>query len=188
VIRRDEGIRNTALALLVIIAAGAVLISHRPLWPTVLPRVAHVADLPERVDRREIDRFIDFGIIMPKVEHPPILAFAAEAERAARVEINQQPRLGYSYREIDFFGLPLLAYPEFGYVLYRERDRHFSLMPLGPDGLDLLERRVGTRLERGYVFPFWNGCWGLFLVIAGAGIWLFELGARRRKRAVLGLI
>lgn len=187
-IRRDERIRGIVLASFVIILAGIVLLSHRPIWPTNRPRVAWVADLPARTDKGKIDNFISYGIFVPQVEHAPILQMAAAAEKIAPIDINALPRLGYSYREIDLFGLPLIGYPEFGYVLYHDRGAMLQMMPLEADGLNLLERETGARLERGFIFPFWESCWGLLVIAAGAGIWLFELGAARRKREALGMI
>lgn len=185
-IRRNEMIRDGLLAAFAIALIGAVLLSPRPLWPTNRPNIAPVRLIPLKGELERFGDWIDaYGIIMPKAEHLPIIA-AADPRLAEAAAPDPQPRLGYSYREIALLGLPLMAYPEFGYVAYREHQGFHHVVPLDADALALLDRKAGARLEQGWWFPVWR-CWGLLYVAALIGIGLFELRAQRRRREVLGI-
>lgn len=196
VIRRDEAIRNAMLALFAVAMVGAVLVSPRPIWPTIRPAITAVRDIPQRGELANIGDFIGaYAVIMPKAEHPPLILQGMGAgsvkggQRAVlpAAPVDRTPRLGYSYREITAFGLPLMAYPEFGHVAYRDEGAAYFAVPLDADALALLNKKAGTTLEAGWFFPVWK-LWGLLYVLAIAGIIAFERAAARRRRDALGLI
>lgn len=193
IIRRDEAIRNGLLALFAIALVGAVLVSTRPIWPTVRPAITPVRAIPLRGELAGMGEFIDnYAVILPKANHMPLILGGAAGKRtagpaAAAAEADATPRLGYSYREITAFGLPLMAYPEFGYVAYRDHGEVYHAVPLDADALALLNKKAGMALEAGWFFPVWS-LWGLLYVAAIAGIVMFEAAAARRRREALGLI
>ncbi len=191
IVRRDRMIRSLLIFGLVLALAITAFVSNRRFLPTNRPYVAAVAPISERGELANFGDFIDtYAVIMPKAEDLSLLdrVMGKTQEDRYRAAPDRRPQLGYSYREVTAFGLPLIAYPEFGYVAFRDHPTIFAAVPLNADGLALLNRKAGKPLEAGFIFPFWRTCWGLLFIAWAGGIFWFHVIAERRRRRVLGLV
>jgi hypothetical protein len=78
-------------------------------------------------------------------------------------------KLGYAYREVSLFGMPLWAYPEPGLVTYLERPAAMQALVLSPEQVAAL----GTLTGRDYAqlgFPWYLHLWG-WLLLVGIIVW-----------------
>ncbi|MBO9714670.1 hypothetical protein [Sphingomonas sp.] len=98
------------------------------------------------------------------------------------------PAVGYSIREIGFFGMPFGWYREYGDVVYVRNDWGTIYGPLEPPAMAAVNKANGGDVTQGNLFPFWNHCWG-WLWVAGLGLalWLWHR-AQVKRREELGLI
>lgn len=109
-------------------------------------------------------------------------AFAAYGP-AGEVQLD----LGYAYREISVFWMPIWAYPTGGMVLYAGSGETLALAPVGAAELARIEALTGTD-HSGYVFPLWQHLWG-WAPLAALGLgWRLLHRREQRRRDAMGLI
>ena len=160
--------RHILLAALAIGMAVAFYLSPRGYMLTNMPRVALVEELPAQTDAAKLRRFLDYSaILLPR------------AERNAQT-VRVRPALGFSYRELSILRVPLLAYPDQGYVLYVEGPKQVQMVPLDADYLKLLEAEAGQPLASGYRFPWWKHVWGWSFFIGFMAWWVLQVRVDRR--------
>ncbi|URW76067.1 hypothetical protein M9980_02210 [Sphingomonas donggukensis] len=162
--------------------AVVVMAGVQVLWPGSIrpvanrPAVSDVAALPPAVHAK-MTRFLDAQAILLPEPFPR----RADPQPGA-------PRLGYGYREVAFFKLPLFAYRDLGFVLYDSDGARQRLVPLDEGYLKLLEKEAGMPLARGYVFPVWWHLWGWLVIAALAASLVSWLREQDDKRMAAGII
>jgi hypothetical protein len=145
---------------LVLALVAAVFLGGRPKLPANTPRIHAIERLPETPRLAPVRRYTEYG--------SGILPYnARERKDRERRRWNElQPlQLGYSYREISFFGLPIWAYPEYGLVTFVEVPSGYQIAILRSKQVELLGELLGRDVS-GYSLPYWKHLWG----------WLFPLG------------
>lgn len=95
--------------------------------------------------------------------------------------------LGYAYREISVFWMPLWAYKTDGLVMFAGEGADLALSPVNDAVLAQIKDATGID-HSGYRFPFWEHLWG-WLPIVGLGLlWMMRRRAALRREAELGLM
>lgn len=185
--RRRWSIAQVVLAILIVLMVVVTqFFSHAPRMLTNRPWVVKVADIPARAGIAQLQYYIDTAnVTIPKKLYSPPLGLKEEQPVPAPASA---PMLGYSFREIDVLGMPLMAYRENGYVLYIDGRGWFEMAPIDNDQLKLLEQEAGVPLSRGFSMPFWRHCWGLVLMIMIAAWLALEVRARIKHRAATGIL
>ena len=162
--------------LLVAVGLGAVtacVVGDRDWGLTNRPGVDLVAELSGKADEAKLNHFLTDGVVIVPAPGDP------------REGPNSPPMLGYSYREVALIGLPFLAYPDMGFVLFDETPTGLRAYPIDAAYLRLLESEAGVPLARDYGFPYYRFLWG-WLFIAAIAAWVFlQRRAKARGRVVL---
>ena len=162
---------------LVLAMVAAIILGGRPKLPANTPRIDYVEQLPDDPKLAKVRRFTEYGSgILPYNKREL-------QDRATRRWHERQPlRVGYSYREISFFGLPLWAYPEYGLVTVIEVPQGFNIAILQPQQVLLLQELTGRDFS-GYSFPYWRHLWGWIFPLGfiGAALYLLREAAKRRE-------
>ena len=192
---RRNLVHDAMLVVAVLMLLGSFLLTETPIAPVNRPIVDDVAPLPAKADReRYADYIYEAAYKIPKLKRPTLLNFASRLRGAGAADNDTQVpiHLGYSVRELDFFGLPLFAYKDAGYVLYfddwESSHPYLDTGMLGDEGLGLLRKEVGPDLGAGWIFPFWQHFWGWIPLLLGAGWGLLQFRRIQRRRAQLGII
>lgn len=73
-------------------------------------------------------------------------------------------KLGYAYREVSLFGMPLWAYPEPGLVTYLEQPAAMRALVLSPEQVTALGALTG-RDHAQVSFPWYLHLWGWLLLV-----------------------
>lgn len=179
-----------------LILLASFLLTETPIPPVNRPLVDDVAPLPPKTDNARYAEYIDMATYMvPKLRRPTLIDVARTlGQPPAPDNYARGPvRLGYSVRELDFFGLPLLGYKDAGYALYfddwNSSATYQYMGPMGEEGLELLRKEVGNPdLGKGWFFPFWRHMWGWIPLLLGAGWGWLQFRRRQRRRAAFGMI
>lgn len=165
---------------LVLALVAVMFLSGRPIPPQNLPRVEEVETLPEGLKMAAVRRFTEYGsAVLPYTR-------IERMERAKADWTKQSLKLGWSYREITFAALPLIAYREFGLVTYLEQPNGYKIAIMQPKQVELLRELTG-RDYSSYSFPYWKHLWGWIFVIGflvAARLYFLE---EVRKREELGV-
>lgn len=172
-------------ALMVLLLAAAFYSSHAPRYLSNRPWVQHVADLPADEAER-LRAVIEADVyVIPNTRYAPPWGTIVPPDNRRRTTPTM---LGYSMREVSLLGMPLIAYPDAGFVLYVENARDFSMKLLDADGRARVDAMAGHPVGRDYVFPFWQYVWGWLLpILLAAWVWIWLRG-RDRRRAEAGII
>lgn len=165
--------------LLVAVGAGivaALLLGDRNWGLTNRPGVDLVAELSGKVDEAKLNHLLTDGVVIVPTPGDPLEG------------PNSSPMLGYSYREIALIGLPFLAYPDLGMVLFDETPTGLRAYPIEAAYLEALEAEAGVPLARDYSFPYYRFLWG-WLFVAVLAAWVFlQRRARARGRVELATV
>lgn len=95
--------------------------------------------------------------------------------------------LGYAYREISVFWMPIWAYPTDGMVLYAGEGANLALAPV--DDAVLAQIKAVTGVDHsGYRFPYWAHLWGWLPFGVLALLWLLRRRAALRREMEMGLM
>lgn len=95
--------------------------------------------------------------------------------------------LGYAYREISVFWMPIWAYPTDGMVLFAGEGANLALAPV--DDAVLAQIKAVTGVDHsGYRFPFWTHLWGWLPLGGLALLWLLRRRAALRREMEMGLM
>jgi len=161
--------RHILLAALALGMAAAFYLSPRAYMLTDMPQVALVEELPADTDATKLRRFLNYSaILLPRDER-------------GDATVRDRPALGYSYREISILRVPLIAYPDQGYVLFVETPQQVQMVPLDADYMKLLEQEAGRPLAVGYRFPYWRHVWGWTFLLGFLLWWFLQARAERRS-------
>ncbi|ARS25870.1 hypothetical protein [Sphingomonas sp. KC8] len=162
--------RHILLMVVGIGIATALLFGGRDWRFTSRPGVDHVAMLAGKVDEVRLNQLLNDGVvIVPALGDP-------------REGANSPPMLGYSYREVALIGLPFVAYPELGLVLFDETPTGLRAYPLDAETLHGLEVEAGRSFTRDYSFPFYRFMWGWLFVAALAAWLILQMRVKARTR------
>lgn len=161
--------RHILLAALALGMAASFYLSPRAYMLTNMPQVTLVEELPDAADATKLRRFLNYSaILLPR------------GERGDAV-VRDRPALGYSYREISILRVPLIAYPDQGYVLFVETPQQVQMVPLDADYMKLLEQEARQPLAAGYSFPYWRHMWGWTFLLGFLLWWFLQARAERRR-------
>jgi len=163
--------------ILVLALVAAVFLGGRPKLPANTPRIEAIERLPDTPRLAQVRRYTEYG--------SGILPYNAREKRdreRRRWDEPQPLQLGYSYREVSFFGLPIWAYEEFGLVTFIEVPSGFNLAILRPQQVELLRELTGKDYSS-QGLSLWKHLWGwLFpLGFIGAALLLLREDAKRRE-------
>lgn len=159
------------------------------------PVIAHMTTIAGATESRDlVSELDDYGVHVArqpsKFEQFMLLYKLSRGigPEPASFDHMTAPSIGYSIREIGFFGMPFGWYKEYGDVLYVHNDWGDIYSNLTDKGLAEINKANGRDVTKGNLFPFWNHMWGWFWV-AGLGLawWLWHR-AQVRRREALGLI
>lgn len=170
------------IGLPVMALAAALLFSGRPVLPANTPRVDEVEILPDGPRMEEVRRYTEYGSGLL-----PYNRAEQEARSLRSPEARPELKLGWSFREISFIGLPLWAYREYGLVTYLEEPAGYQIAILMPKQVELLEELTGHDYA-GRSFAFWKYMWGWLIVLAFAAAFFLFLREEARKREEEGII
>jgi hypothetical protein len=168
--------------ILVLAMVAAILLGGRPKLPANTPRIHAIEQLPDDAKLAKVRRYTEYGSgILPYNRRE-------QQDRAMRDWSDRQPlRVGYSYREISFFGLPVWAYPEYGLVTFIEVPAGYNMAILRPQQVELLQELTG-RDYSDYSFPWWKHLWGWLFPIGFIAAALRLLQEDRRRREAEGVV
>ena len=168
--------------ILVLALVAAVFLGGRPKLPADTPRLEVVEQLPDTPKLAQVRRYTEYG--------SGILPYNARErrDREKRRWTERQPlQLGYSYREISFFGLPIWAYREYGLVTFVEVPSGFNIAILRPQQVELLRELTGKDFSN-YRFALWKHLWGWLFPIGFIGALLLLLREDAKRREAEGVV
>jgi hypothetical protein len=166
---------------MVIATALAIFLGGRPKLPANTPRIEAIERLPESPKLAAVRRYTEYG--------SGVLPYNGRErrQRERRRWTERQPlQVGYSYREISFFGLPLWAYKEFGLVTFIEQPMGFQLAILRPQQVQLLGELTGKDWS-GHSFALWKHLWGWLIPLGFLAAVLLYLREGRLRREAEGV-
>lgn len=168
------------MGALVLALVAVMFLSGRPVPPQNLPRIEAIETLPDGAKLAKVRRFTEYGSgILPYTK--------LERMEREKADWNRQPlKLGFSYREVTFAALPIIAYREYGLVTYLEEPGGYRIAILQPKQVELLQELTG-RDYSGYSFPYWKHLWGwLFVIgfIVAACLYFLEEARRREELGI----
>jgi len=88
-------------------------------------------------------------------------------------------KVGFAYREVSLFGMPLWAYPEPGLITYLERPADMQALVLSPAQVTALGAVTGRDYSK-VRFPWYLHVWG-WLLLAGIVAWTRARGIDIRR-------
>jgi len=159
------------LAALALFLAANLYFTDRPWTLTSAPRVAEIAVLPDAPALATLRRDTEIGMGMlpyPSRRTPPA---------AGPVPL----KLGWAYREVALFGMPMWGYKEGGLVTYLEMPQGIQVALVDAERAALLDRLTGAQYSS-RAFPWYKFVWGWLAVavlLAAVRIGLWE--ARREE-------
>jgi|ERR1044072_276840 hypothetical protein len=176
---------------LVLVLLWAMLGSERYLVLSNRPMIVHLSNIKTGPEMGDLVGELDsYGIHLPrhpgKLETMGWLAMVAKGYRPnpASLDHMSPAALGYSVREVSFFGMPFGFYTEYGHVLYIRNEWGTIYAPLSGEGLEKVNRVNGRDVTKGYIYPYWAHLWGWAFVAGlafGVFLWL-QRAARKREQ------
>lgn len=170
-----------------------LLFSGRHMQLADRPVVVHMADIHIPAEMPHLmESITDEGVHVPKAQNWVGFALGQGLMGAPLDTVSGgkmgQPAVGYSVREISFFGMPFGFYTELGDVIYVSNQFETVYGTPLPEVIATLDKANGREVMKGGFFPFWNFLWG-WLWVAGlaAGIWIY-MKILADKRTEMGLI
>ncbi len=151
---------RTILAALALLLAANLYFTDRPWTLTSAPRVAEIAVLPDGPALAALRRDTEIGMGMlpyPNRRTPPAAG-------------PMPLKLGWAYREVALFGMPMWGYPEGGLVTYLEMPQGIQVALIDPERAALLDRLTGERYAS-LSFPWHRFVWG-WLAVAALLAWV----------------
>ena len=183
---------ESLLGVMVLAFAAVFLLSDRPFFPASLPRIEHIADLPDSPAMADVRAYTEYGSgFSPRTGEGLIDSLiGGESKTPAETETDEGPpplKLGHSYREISFVRLPLFAREEFGLVTYFETPGGYQFAILGPEQIKIIEQRTGQSIASHRV-PIWEHLWGWLIALGFIAVLLLQLREYRRWREAEGYL
>jgi len=143
------------LGVIVLLLAVNFALTDRSWKLASAPRVSEVNVLPEtaalapvRAATEASDARLPYpvrGTPPPAIARPPL-------------------KVGFAYREVSLFGMPLWAYPEPGLITYLERPADMKALVLSPEQVTALGALTGRDYAR-HRFPWYLHLWGWLLLV-----------------------
>ena len=181
---RRPALQTVLLAAIVMMIGSGILFLGRPVMLSNSPRIDYIADVPVAADRARLINYIDAYPYFVPQRASFLTRFAAATGGMAQ----DTPMLGYSVREVSILGLPLVGYTELGNVVAVADLSGVRATPISDEQLTELDRHAGSKLESGWVFPFWQHSWGWLALVATALVVWLELRFQADRRHALGVI
>lgn len=170
------------MGVVVVTMAAAIFLGGRPLLPANTPRVDAIETLSDAPNMKQVRRYTEYGSgILPYNKR--------EIEIRAKQPADPRPplRIGWSYREVSFFGLPIWAYEEYGFVTFLEEPMGYKIAILPPPQLELLQELTGKSYS-GRHFPWWKHIWGWVFALGLGAVIFLQLREQARWREEQGII
>lgn len=153
------------LAALALFLAANLYVTDRPWTLTSAPRVAEIAVLPDEPALAGVRRYTEVGsglLPYPSRRTPPAAG-------------PMPLKLGWAYREVALFGMPMWGYPEGGLVTYLEMPQGIQVALIDAERAASLDRLAGAQYSS-LAFPWYRFVWGwlavaVLLAIVRIGLW-----------------
>ncbi|TMJ14114.1 MAG: hypothetical protein E6G94_10270 [Alphaproteobacteria bacterium] len=170
--------------LFVMAVAVVLILSARPILPTTMPRVDAIDTVPNTINFASVRRYTDFGSgLLPYTEREKVERGMRRRDQLEEPEV----KLGWSYSETTFLGMPYWASQDFGLVTFMETGAGYQIAILMPEQVKLLSELSGKDYGK-RSFPLLMHLWGwLFPLGLGLCLW-FSFYIEAKKREALGVV